>query len=112
MITKRKIVPIGVKRGLIRYGKWSIDHRYGLVENDTEWEEGDGSLIEIALIDYGDLLLGDVFVVHDIDNVYVWGESSQYLMKMRYSNWLLTGDSEHPLHVDNTSYKKVWVVLL
>ena len=108
MATMRKIAPLVVKRRLIHHGRWSIDAQYGLVEYDRGSD--DPSVVEMILTDYDKVYTGEVFVPYDDSGCYPSPEPSLYMMKMKHSNWALTGDDLEPLEVDTNTYDKVWLV--
>ena len=108
MAVMRKIAPLVVKRRLIHHGKWSIDPQYGLVEYDHK--NAGSSVVEMILTDYDKVYNGEVFVPYDDSGCYPDDEPSLYMMKMKYSNWSLTGYDLDPLEVDTNTYEKVWMV--
>ena len=116
----KALVPVKLEGGTLTHGKWCIDKYYGLRENNKAIGKNHVSLFEFALTTYDMVYPGEVFILDDNEycfdtdcvdkEQYPFDDPSLYMMKMKNSNWSLTGDNNSPLEIDNNIYDKVWVV--
>ena len=98
---------IDVDSGFISHGRWMITSHAGLDEFIEDGEPGN-TLITFVPAKYHDINIGDVFVCESDE--YDFNDPTLYMMKMKNSNWHLTGDVYAPLETDHNVYDDVYLV--
>lgn len=106
---RKELTPVNVRKDLIHCGRFAIDRHYGLTESESETACDDVNMISLAKINYSGVYIGEVFIPDDPE-IESFDEPSLFLMKMKHSNWYLTGNDECPVGIDNSVYDKVWIV--
>jgi hypothetical protein len=105
----RKLVPFLVNKHMIKYDVYSLDAWDGFMIGPNRVAD-DVFLVEFEKRKYGDVLVGEVFMVDDPDGVYACDEPSCFLLKQEFGDWYLTTDRDKPLGIDRGKYDDVWVV--
>lgn len=104
----RQIIPFYVRKDHIAWDMCIIDANRGYAEAMPPLQQD--TMVHFRCMNYEELPVGRVFVPCDEDRKYAFHEPSCFLMKMRYGNWYLTGDSEQPLGIDRTEWDMVLAV--